>query len=123
MIGIVISDSFLLTGKWEESDVGCTLNSLEKIDFNEPITSLLYNESELNSVLASALRKAKEIHSFDAVEVLVGLPDLFVEHSVLEKDQDLSKGDYLDYFQWLEENKGRPSIQEVYTHGEIYYPA
>jgi len=123
MIGIVISDSFLLTGKWEESDVGCTLNSLEKIDFNEPITSLLYNESELNSVLASALRKAKEIHSFDAVEVLVGLPDLFVEHSVLEKDQDLSKGDYLDYFQWLEEQKGRPSIQEVYTHGQIYYPA
>jgi hypothetical protein len=123
MIGIVISDSFLLTGKWEESDVGWTLNAIEKIDFTESISPILFNENELNSILASALRKAKEIHSFDAVDVLVGLPDLFVEHSVVEKDQDLSKGDYLDYFQWLEKQKGRPSNQEVYTYGQIYYPA
>lgn len=123
MIGIVVSDSFLLTGKWEKSDVGFTLNAINKIDFNEPISDLIYNESDLNSVLASALRKAKEIHSFDAIDVLIGLPDVFVDHSVLEKDIDLSKGDYLDYFKWLEKQKGRPENQNVYTYGQIYYPA
>ena len=123
MIGIVVSDSFLLTGKWEKSDVGFTLNAINKIDFNEPISDLIYNESDLNSVLASALRKAKEIHSFDAIDVLIGLPDVFVDHSVLEKDIDLSKSDYLDYFKWLEKQKGRPENQNVYTYGQIYYPA
>ena len=69
MVGLVISDSFLLTGRWKKSEVGVTLQAVEKISFNEPITSFLHDEAELNSILASALRKAKEIHSFDGVDV------------------------------------------------------
>jgi hypothetical protein len=123
MVGLVISDSFLLTGRWKKSEVGVTLQAVEKISFNEPITSFLHDEAELNSILASALRKAKEIHSFDGVDVFVGLPDSFVEHSVLENEQDLSKNDYLDYLDWLEKKKNRPANQSVYTHGQIYFPA
>ena len=37
MIGIVISDSFLLIGQWDRSDTGYTLNAVDKIDFNESI--------------------------------------------------------------------------------------
>ena len=123
MIGIVISDAFLLIGQWDKSDTGYTLNAVDKIDFNEPISSLLYNESDLNSVLASALRRAKEIHAFDGANILIGLPDSFIEHSVVENDRDLSKSDFIDYFEWLNNQKQRPPHQSVYTYGQIYFPA
>jgi len=123
MVGIALSDSFLLAGRWSKSEVGYTLHAVEKIEFNDPISSLLHDESELNSILASALRKAKDIHSFDGVEIYVGIPDSFVEHSVVENEQDLSKNDYLDYFEWLENKKNRPKNQSVYTYGQIYFPA
>ena len=67
MVGIALSDSFLLAGRWSKSEVGYTLHAVEKIEFNDPISSLLHDESELNSILASALRKAKDIHSFYGV--------------------------------------------------------
>ena len=123
MIGIVISDSFLLIGQWDRSDTGYTLNAVDKIDFNEPISSLLFSESDLNSILASALRRAKEIHAFDGIDVLIGLPDSFIEHSVIENDRDLSRSEFIDYFEWLNHQKKRPLDQSVYTYGQVYFPA
>ena len=73
-----------------------------QIPFTEPIKPLLHDESELNAVLASALRQSKEANPFDGQKIYVGLPDAFVEHSIIPIEKDLSKSDHLNYIQWLE---------------------
>ena len=60
MIGLVISDKFLLVGDWDEKLDEIIVGSVKKIDFHESITQYLHDESSLNSILASPLRKAKE---------------------------------------------------------------
>ena len=89
----------------------------------EPIRPLLHDEGELNAILASALRQAKETNPFDTQDIVVGLPDGFVEHTIVECEQDLSKSDYMEYIHWLDAKKNRPNAQSVYIFGQVYYPA
>ena len=123
MVGLVISDSFLLTGVWNRNGDSLTADGITRVPFTESIRPLLHNEGELNAVLASALRKAKETNPFDTQDIVVGLPDGFVEHTIVEGEQDLSKNDYLDYIHWLDAKKNRPRSQSVYIFGQVYYPA
>ena len=99
MVGLVLSDSFLLTARWNSDADGLiqSVSGVKKIPFTEPISSLLHNESELNSILASTLRQAKELNAFEGDDICVGLPDAFVEHSILpiEKDHYSIKYDVL----------------------------
>ena len=123
MVGLVLSDNFLLTASWENNGGAKTTTGILKIPFTEPITSLLHDESELNAVLASALRQAKEANSFAGQEIVVGLPDSFVEHSIVPIEQDLSKDDHMTYMEWVESKKDRSKEQSVYLFGQIYFPA
>ena len=41
MVGLVISDSFLLVGKWDSSNENSQLEGVSKIDFNQPINNSL----------------------------------------------------------------------------------
>ena len=56
MVGLVISDTFLLCGVWNRNGESPILQSLVRVPFNDNISSIIYDEAELNSVLASALR-------------------------------------------------------------------
>ena len=123
MVGLVLSDNFLLTASWEDNGGAKTTTGILKIPFTEPITSLLHDESELNAVLASALRQAKEANPFAGQEIVVGLPDSFVEHSIVPIEQDLSKDDHMTYMEWVESKKDRSKEQSVYLFGQIYFPA
>ena len=123
MVGLVISDSFLLTGVWNRNGESLTADGITRIPFTESIRFLLHDEGELNAVLASALRKAKETNPFDTQDIVVGLPDSFVEHSIVEGEQDLSKNDYMEYIHWQDAKKSRPRSQSVYIFGQVYYPA
>ena len=95
MVGLVISDNFLLTGNWQNDNDGTpSINDVTQIQFTEPIIKLLHDEAGLNTVLASALRQAKEINSFAGQDVVVGLPDSFVDHGprdILLNDLGLSE--------------------------------
>ena len=64
MVGLVISDKFLLTGSWVIEDGVPSLLGISEIPFTEPILNLLHDETELNTVLASSLRQAKEANPF-----------------------------------------------------------
>ena len=123
MVGLVLSDNFLLTASWENNGGAKTTTGILKIPFTEPITSLLHDESELNAVLASALRQSKEANPFAGQEIVVGLPDSFVEHSIVPIEQDLSKDDHMTYMEWVESKKDRSKEQSVYLFGQIYFPA
>lgn len=123
MVGLVISDSFLLTGVWNRNGDSLTADGITRVPFTESIRPLLHDEGELNAVLASALRKAKETNPFDTQDIVVGLPDGFVEHTIVEGEQDLSKNDYMEYIHWLDAKKSRPRSQSVYKFGQVYYPA
>ena len=123
MVGLVLSDNFLLTASWERDGGAKTTTGVLKVPFTEPITSLLHDESELNAILASALRQAKEANPFAGQEIVVGLPDSFVEHSIMPIEQDLSKDDHMTYMEWIESKKNRSKEQSVYLFGQVYFPA
>ena len=59
MVGLVLSDNFLLTASWEDNGGAKTTTGILKIPFTEPITSLLHDESELNAVSEEAKKTAK----------------------------------------------------------------
>ena len=122
MVGLVISDTFLLCGAWSRDGDSSVLQSLGRVPFTESISSIIYDEAELNSVLASALRKSKETYPFDGQDVVVGLPDKIITHSIVESDQDLSREDCIDYIYWLESQKVRPNSQAVSIFGQVYLP-
>ena len=60
MVGLVLSDTFLLTASWDDNDGDKVASGILQIPFTESISSLLHDESELNAVLASALRQARK---------------------------------------------------------------
>ena len=123
MVGLVLSDTFLLTASWEEKDGDIVASGILQIPFTEPISSLLHDESELNSILASALRQAREANPFEGQKIYVGLPDIFVEHSIVPIEKDLSNDDHVNYIHWLESQKGRSKNHSVYLFGQIYFPS
>ena len=123
MVGLVISDSFLLVGEWDSTLDHYSLKGVSKIDYAEPISQSIFNEASLSNALASSLRKAQESFSFSGKKVIVGIPDHFVEHSVLNIEQDLSHNEHLEYMKWMDYQKGRPENKSVYIFGQTYYPS
>ena len=123
MVGLVLSDTFLLTASWDDNDGDKVASGILQIPFTESISSLLHDESELNAVLASALRQAREANPFEGQNIYVGLPDAFVEHSIVPIEKDLSNNDHLNYIQWLESQKGRSGNHSVYLFGQVYFPS
>ncbi|MEC8899549.1 MAG: hypothetical protein VX455_01385, partial [Candidatus Neomarinimicrobiota bacterium] len=108
MIGLVLSDSFLLCGVWEVEGSAKILKSISRVQFSDPITSVLYQEAELNTILAPALRQASEEHTIDGQNVSVVIPDIFLTHSALKMEKDLGRDDYWDFIKWLDRKKGKP---------------
>ena len=96
MVGLVLSDTFLLTASWDDNDGDRVASGILQIPFTEPISSFLHDESELNAILASALRQAREANPFEGQKIYVGLPDVFVEHSIVPVEKDLSNDDHLN---------------------------
>ena len=123
MVGLVLSDTFLLTASWDDNDGDKGASGILQSPFTESISSLLHDESELNAVLASALRQAREANPFEGQKIYVGLPDAFVEHSIVPVEKDLSNNDHLNYIQWLESQKGRSEKHSVYLFGQVYFPS
>ena len=123
MVALVLSDTFLLTASWDDNDGEKVVSGVLQIPFTESISSLLHDESELNAVLASALRQAKEANPFEGQKIYVGLPDAFVEHSIVPVEKDLSNNDHLNYIEWLESQKGRSEKHSVYLFGQVYFPS
>ena len=103
MIGLVLSDSFLLSGIWERNGTVLKLLSLTKIPFSDPITKLLNNEAELNAVLAPAMRRAAEENAIDGQKVVVALADEFLTHSCVKIEKEMSRDDYWQFIHWIDE--------------------
>ena len=52
MVGLVISDSFLLVGEWDSTLDHYSLKGVSKIDYAEPISQSIFNEASLSNALA-----------------------------------------------------------------------
>ena len=56
MIGIVVSDKFLIAGVWsDDENGGLTLHNVKQVNYNDPIMGFVHKEGELNSSLGIAL--------------------------------------------------------------------
>ena len=121
MIGIVISDTFLITGVWSDDENELTLHNVKQIEYTEPITDIIYQEGDLNSVLGIALRRASEAIPFSGQDIAVAISDQFLYHDSIETEIDLAREDYWDYLIWVEKNK-RSSNQNMSVFGQIYLP-
>ncbi len=121
MVGLVISDTFLLCGTWKSSDDEPQIENLTQVPFTQPILSILNDETELNEVFAFALKKITQSHPLDGQSVLVGLPDKFVTHSVMDVEKDLARDDQVEYAHWLNRQKGREYENDC-IFGQVYLP-
>ena len=123
MIGLVISDKFLLVGSWDEKLDEIIVSDVTKIDFLESIGKYLHDEGSLNAILASPLRQAKDFTAFSGQHVVIGLLDDFVGHSVMQLEYDLSKDEHVEYARWRELKKNKPDSQSFYLFGQLYLPS
>jgi len=123
MVGLVISDRYLLAGEWDSNANSKVISNITQIEYPEPITHFLYNEAGLNNIIASSLRKVQQKYNFSNQNIVVGVPDHFVEHSVVKIEHDLTQDDHMDYVKWIELQKERPNDQSLYIHGQIYFPS
>ena len=122
MIGIVISDTFLITGVWSDADNDPTLHNVKQIDYTEPINDIIHKEGELSSVLGIALRRVSEAIPFSGQDIAVAISDEFLYHDSVETEIDLAREDYWDYVSWIEKKKNRPPYQKMSIFGQIYLP-
>ena len=122
MVGIIISDTFLVCGVWSETEQGPVLNNVKQVPFTEPIKNLLYHEGELNPILGIALRRSSEYIPVSGQDVAVAIVDDFVHHNIVNTEVDLAREDYWDYIKWIEKKKDRPENQEISLFGQIYLP-
>ena len=48
MIGIVVSDKFLIAGVWSDDENGeLTLHNVKQVNYNDPISGFVHKEGEL----------------------------------------------------------------------------
>ena len=77
MIGIVISDTFLVVGVWSEEKNDLALHNVKQIEYTEPINDIIHKEGDLNSVLGIAIRRASEAIPFSGQDISVAISDEF----------------------------------------------
>ena len=107
MIGIVISDTFLVVGVWSEEKNDLALHNVKQIEYTEPINDIIHKERDLNSVLGIAIRRASEAIPFSGQDISVAISDEFIYHDSIETEIDLAREDYWDYLLWIEKKKNR----------------
>ena len=123
MIGIVVSDKFLIAGVWsDDENGGLTLHNVKQVNYNDPISGFVHKEGELNSSLGIAIRRASELIPFSGQDIAVAISDDFIYHDSVETEIDLAREDYWDYVKWLENKKNRPDNQKMSVFGQIYLP-
>ena len=123
MIGIVVSDKFLIAGVWsDDENGGLTLHNVKQVNYNDPISGFVHKEGELNSSLGIAIRRASELIPFSGQDIAVAISDDFIYHDSVETEIDLAREDYWDYVKWIEDKKSRPDNQKMSVFGQIYLP-
>ena len=113
MVGIVISDKFLIVGVWSEENNKITLHNVKQIEYTEPINDIIHNEGELSSVLGIALRRSSDLIPFSGEDIAVAISDEFLYHDLMETEIDLAREDYWDYALWKEAQRERPEKQKM----------
>ena len=122
MIGIVLSDRFIICISWDKETGVLSNSDLVKIPFNQSISDILTNESELNLVLTSILKKLNQINPFHGKNIVIAIPDQFVFHSVVENEFELSNDEKFDYIKWVENSKTKPNNHLISTFAQTYLP-
>lgn len=123
MIGIIVSDKFLIAGVWsDDENGGLTLHNVKQVNYNDPISGFVHKEGELNSSLGIAIRRASELIPFSGQDIAVAISDDFIFHDSVETEIDLAREDYWDYVRWIEKKKNRPDNQKMSVYGQIYLP-
>lgn len=112
MIGIVITDTFLITGVWSDADNDPTLHNVKQIDYTEPINDIINKEGELSSVLGIALRRVSEAIPFSGQDISVAISDEFLYHDSVETEIDLAREDYWDFVSWIEKKKKQATLSK-----------
>jgi hypothetical protein len=100
LIGFVLSDSHLLCTQWVATKKYPVVTNLTYQPFVHPLRSVLAQESDLSSVLATGLRQVVEQFPINGNEVYVVLDEALVYHDVITADTTLSKSDVWQYVRW-----------------------
>ena len=122
MIGLVISDRFILFAHWENKTSIPKILDIDKISFSQSILSILSNESELNIVLSTVLKKINQKNPFYNKEISVTIIDDLVHHSVVENEIDISNHDMFNYINWIDKTKSTSENRLKINFAQTYLP-
>ena len=122
MIGLVISDRFILSVYWENKTSIPKILDIDKISFSQSILSILSNESELNIVLSTVLKKINQKNPFYNKEISVTIIDDLVHHSVVENEIDISNHDMFNYINWIDKTKSTSENRLKINFAQTYLP-
>ena len=122
MIGLVISDRFILSVSWENKTSVPKVLNIDKIAFNQSILSISSDESELNIILSSVLKKINQKNPFYDKQIFVTIVDDLVHHSVVENEFDISYEDMLNYINWIDDLKSTSENRSTINFAQTYLP-
>ena len=122
MIGLVISDRFILSVYWENKTSIPKILDINKISFSQSILGILSNESELNIVLSTVLKKINQKNPFYNKEISVTIIDDLVHHSVVENEIDISNDDMFNYINWIDKTKSISENRLKINFAQTYLP-
>ena len=122
MIGLVISDRFILSVSWENKTSVPKILNIDKISFNQSILNILTNESELNILLSSVLKKINQNIPFYDKKIFVTIIDDLVHHSVVENEIDISNDDMFSYINWIDDLKSSSENKLTVNFAQNYLP-
>ncbi len=120
MIGLVISDSFILSVSWDDKRIEPTISNINMVPFNESISGILFDESSLNLVLSSVLKKINQHIPFHGKNISVAIIDDLVHHSIIQSEIDLSDADKFKYINWVDNLKSNHSKTSTLNFAQTY---
>ena len=122
MIGLVISDRFILSVYWENKTRIPKILDIDKISFTQSILGILSNESELNLVLSTVLKKINQKNPFYNKEISIAIIDDLVHHSVVENEIDISNDDIFNFINWIDKSKSTSENKLKVNFAQTYLP-
>ena len=80
------------------------------------------NESELNIVLSTVLKKINQKNPFYNKKISIAIIDDLVHHSVVENEIDISNDDIFNFINWIDKSKSTSENRLKVNFAQTYLP-
>ncbi len=118
MVSILITDTNLVCTEWSLSEnKNRVVTGIYSVPFDHPLSSLFFNEREINSTIEIAFRHLIENVSLHGKDVSVVVDKDIVTEEVVHNSENLHQDELYDYFLWKQSQKWGKNYSD---HSSLY---